>query len=291
MELATMKMDRVIEIDKLVKFHYRELPRQYSTRGQACPYWLMVYVDKGGFTAVSDSGTSELKQGDVVFHSPWERHGGTASLRTPPSLLIIGFECGSDAMDHLKQTVFRLGDCERRLLTDIVREGMLLPDSDVPNRRQDPAVRTSIGRGQLMKNQLEILFIRLLRNSTVQETEGKLSSMQREHRETDIAQKIINYIEHTDISELCLDRICRSFALSRTHLGVIFKRSTGYSVMEYVRRYKIAKAKTLIREESYNYTEIAELLGYGSIHYFSKEFKRWTGTAPSEYAKSVKARI
>ncbi|TMV48658.1 helix-turn-helix domain-containing protein [Paenibacillus mesophilus] len=294
MELAMKKMDRVIEIDNIVTFHYRELPKQFSTIGQSYPYWEMVYVDKGEFAAVSDTGSVQLKQGDTVFYPPGERHGGTAHVRIPPNLLIVGFECASEAMNDLLRTPFRLGDAERRLLTDIVREGLYHLEPVVPLRRQESAVRqsrSSIGQEQLVRNQLEILFIRLLRKNAPTEAGGKLSSVQKEHQETDIAQKIVDYIERTDISELCLDRICRTFALSRTHLGAIFKRSTGCSVMEYVRKLKIAKAKALIREETYNYSEIAELLGYCSIHYFSKDFKKWTGTAPSEYAKSVIARI
>ncbi|RKN86156.1 AraC family transcriptional regulator [Paenibacillus ginsengarvi] len=294
MELAMKKMDRVIEIDNMVTFHYRELPKQFSSQDQPYPYWEMMYVDKGEFAVVSGTGAAQLKQGDIVFYPPGERHGGTAHARTPPSLLIVGFECASKAMNDLPRSPFRLGDAERRLLADIVREGLYPLEPVAPFRRQETAVRlsrSSIGREQLVRNQLEILLIRLLRHNASSAGDGKLSSVQKEHQETDIAQKVVDYIERTDISELCLDRICRKFALSRTHLGTVFKRSTGYSVMEYVRKLKIAKAKALIREETYNYSQIAELLGYCSIHYFSKDFKKWTGTAPSEYAKSVQARI
>lgn len=294
MESSMMKVDRVIEIGNIVAFHYRELPKQISCKRQTYPYWEMVYVDKGEYAAVSDRGTVRLKQGDLLFYPPGERQEGTADVQAPPNLLIVGFDCTSDAMCDLKHGPFHLGDSERRLLTDIVREGAFSLEPVVPLRRKEPDVRhnrSSIGREQVVKNQLEILCIQLLRKTTSLKEGGKLSSLQKEHQETGIAQNIIDFIERSNMSELCLDRICRKFALSRNHLGAIFKRSTGYSVMEYVRKLKIAKAKTLIREESYNYTEIAELLGYGSIHYFSKDFKKWTGTAPSEYAKSVKARI
>ncbi|MEG2842596.1 MAG: AraC family transcriptional regulator, partial [Ruthenibacterium sp.] len=43
-----------------------------------------------------------------------------------------------------------------------------------------------------------------------------------------------------------------------------------------------------IREGSHNFTEIASMLGYNSIHYFSRHFKKVTGMTPSEYASSVK---
>jgi YesN/AraC family two-component response regulator len=48
---------------------------------------------------------------------------------------------------------------------------------------------------------------------------------------------------------------------------------------------KIKEAKRLIREGQMNFTEISEFLGFSSIHYFSKLFKKPTGKSPSEYAK------
>ena len=53
---------------------------------------------------------------------------------------------------------------------------------------------------------------------------------------------------------------------------------------------KVAEAKRLISEGKYRYTEIAEMLGFGSIHYFSRTFKLHTNMTPSGYEKSVKAR-
>ena len=52
---------------------------------------------------------------------------------------------------------------------------------------------------------------------------------------------------------------------------------------------KINAAKELIRTNRMNFTQIAEHLGYASIHYFSRQFKKVTGMTPSEYASSIKA--
>ncbi|MDF2661286.1 MAG: AraC family transcriptional regulator [Paenibacillus sp.] len=54
---------------------------------------------------------------------------------------------------------------------------------------------------------------------------------------------------------------------------------------------RIERAKQHIREDTCNVTEIAERLGYTSIHYFSRQFKKATGMAPSEYLKTMKAQM
>jgi len=45
----------------------------------------------------------------------------------------------------------------------------------------------------------------------------------------------------------------------------------------------------MIRNGKFNFSQIAEQLGYSSIHYFSRQFKKVTDMSPSEYASSVKA--
>ena len=60
--------------------------------------------------------------------------------------------------------------------------------------------------------------------------------------------------------------------------------------MEYLGKMKVDSAKQAIREGKKNFTEIANDLGYSSIHYFSRHFKKVTGMTPSEYSSSVKLR-
>ena len=43
----------------------------------------------------------------------------------------------------------------------------------------------------------------------------------------------------------------------------------------------------MIREQNLNFTQIADCLGYASIHYFSRQFKKITGMTPSEYSLSI----
>ena len=59
--------------------------------------------------------------------------------------------------------------------------------------------------------------------------------------------------------------------------------------MQYFQKMKIDRAKEMIREKKYNFSEISERLSFSSIHYFSRRFKAITGMTPSEYAASVRS--
>ena len=54
---------------------------------------------------------------------------------------------------------------------------------------------------------------------------------------------------------------------------------------------KTEVAKKYLREANYNITQIAEMLGYANIHYFSRQFKKTTGMTPTEYAISIRAMV
>ena len=51
-------------------------------------------------------------------------------------------------------------------------------------------------------------------------------------------------------------------------------QKTGLGIIEYFSNMKIESAKEMIRTGHMNFTQISEQLGYASIHYFSRQFKK-----------------
>ena len=77
--------------------------------------------------------------------------------------------------------------------------------------------------------------------------------------------------------------------IGRSQLQKLFQQKTGLGIIEYFSNMKIETAKEMIRTGHMNFTQISEQLGYTSIHYFSRQFKKITDMTPSEYASSIKA--
>ena len=76
--------------------------------------------------------------------------------------------------------------------------------------------------------------------------------------------------------------------IGRSQLQKIFQEQHQCGAMDFFSRLKIAYARQLIRENQMNFTQISEFLGYSSIHYFSRQFKKEMGMSPMEYLSSVK---
>ena len=89
--------------------------------------------------------------------------------------------------------------------------------------------------------------------------------------------------------QLTIETICRDNLTGRSQLQKIFRNAHGCGVIDFFTRMKIDAARQLIRNNQLNFTEIADRLGYNSVHYFSRQFKKLTGMTPSEYAVSIRS--
>ena len=73
----------------------------------------------------------------------------------------------------------------------------------------------------------------------------------------------------------------------KTRICKIFYDSIGQSPIQYYTELKMKEAKKLIREKNYSVSQISDMLGYSSIHNFSRAFKKAVGLSPTAYSKSI----
>lgn len=86
---------------------------------------------------------------------------------------------------------------------------------------------------------------------------------------------------------ITLEETARKLFVSEEYLSTQFKKETGSSFTETVRRCKIEKVKQLLLDTPLKLNQIAELAGYSDPKYMSKVFKEEVGMLPSEFRKSV----
>lgn len=97
--------------------------------------------------------------------------------------------------------------------------------------------------------------------------------------------EIAEYINENCHKMMSLANIADDFYISKCYLSRIFKEVTGFTVNEYINITRIKRAQQLLEQSDYNITEIADMVGYGSITYFEKVFKKYLETSPLKYRK------
>jgi two-component system response regulator YesN len=99
-----------------------------------------------------------------------------------------------------------------------------------------------------------------------------------------------NFIDkHYWNPDLCLEDAAASLQISPGYLSRLMKRETGFSFVEYLNRIRVKKATILMSDPAAKAFEVAERVGYRSQHYFSRAFKKVTGSSPTDHRKGALA--
>ena len=278
-----------LRIDELFTIHYFEYTGNFFFPGEAHDFWEFVFVDKGSVNICMDDEELVLHRGEIAFHQPNEFHKVSTYGQIAPNLVVVSFRCNSPLMDFFKRKVLKIDEKERSLLANILADARKLFESPL----DDPYIKEMIkrkpipvGTEQFIRMHLEIFLLQLIQRHSLSEHEANLPATK---SSIDIFKRVVNYMEENLSNRLTISQICRDNMTGRTQLQNAFQREANMGVIEYFSKMKIDSAKHLIRIGNLNFSQIAERLGYNSIHYFSRQFKQLTGMTPTEYASSVKA--
>ena len=75
--------------------------------------------------------------------------------------------------------------------------------------------------------------------------------------------------------------------VSPKYLSATIKRVTGHSVTSYIDRHTIPILKDYLNDERLSLTQIADLMNFTSLSYFSRYCTKHLGQSPSEYRQSL----
>ena len=86
--------------------------------------------------------------------------------------------------------------------------------------------------------------------------------------------------------------LSNEFLASKTNYGVshfrkLFTEIVGISPLQYVNKVRMEKAKELLYSDINKISEVAELVGFDNVYYFSNAFKKYYGISPIKYKKRL----
>ncbi len=271
-------------IEKLVDALYIKLDRLYG--GEAHDFTELMYVDKGHHSVELDGVLYELSEGEMMMFPPKSYHDSKEI--TNAFIAFISFETRSEKISELYSKVISLNSYQKELLSSVVLdcEGIF---TKVPNtlgiKGKLPNKDVEGYRLQAIKNKIELILIDVYRAKD----EEKMSVGGRnveKYKEREF-YNILDYLRTNLSKNLTLNEISVGTGMSVSKVKRLFREFGDTSPSAYFNEMKIKEAKHLISNTSMNFTQVAETLGFGSVHYFSKAFKKQTNMTPSDYAKSV----
>lgn len=265
-------------ITDIFSYYYSVKGQNYSFKGESHLYWEITYIDTGDLTIDLDGKEFNLSSQDMMIYLPGQFHKQQIKSSKSCSYLTIMFDMniGPDDAEVLRNKVIHCNQAMYTLIGNIVKQSSLLENYDIAFSKD------------LMISYLHELIIFMIQSTTeISSLPVSATNPVQQKFEGEMIDEISNYIMREIYNPISVEDICDHFGISRSTLQTLFKKHLNVPPKQYINDMKMKKAQQIITQEQVPITEVALRLGFSSIHYFSRKFKKEFGISPTEFAQSI----
>lgn len=124
-------------------------------------------------------------------------------------------------------------------------------------------------------------------DSLSKESREKLVSRENEEEHRGV-QQAKEYMKEHYTEQISLAEIAEYVNYNPSYLSTIFKRHEGIPPLDYLTNVRIRQARLLLACNDFSIGDIATMVGFQSISYFNRTFKKVVGQTPGEYKASIR---
>jgi len=261
-------------------FNYTLLEQSPSIDVHLHDQYEIYYLLSGDVTYYIEGQSYKMAANDIIITNNLELHRPIFDSNQLYERMIIQFY--PSYVSNFQDAEYNLLNCfEKRKLgyfnrieaSDVFQYGM--------NKFFDNIKSYCIHRVPESSIMIKVNFVELLVTLN-QYYNAKKELNHSEHYQHDAkVLSILKYInEHLD-EKITLDLLGRKFFINKYYLCHIFKKHTGFTIVEYITYKRIMKAKELL-VTGMPVMEVASKVGFGDYSNFYKVFKKIVGTSPKK---------
>ena len=267
-----------IRISEILGYYYSIRNAGYHFKGEKHNYFELTYVDRGTLFTTVEGKRYELKEKEMMIYGPGQFHTQDIPEGCSCSYVTIIFDMETVVYDeestHYELLLNKVFGYDKKIYT-LIKTFVTESTSQIPYMNS------------LMLCLLQETIIRLLQSEFIGKKNDRPVTGARQHYQDELLEKILAYIDETIYEPLSIAELCQKFSMSRSSLQILFKENMDISPKKYINEMKLEKSRQMICENKYTISEIALMLGFNSIHYFSRAFTQKYHMAPSEYSKTL----
>ena len=258
------------DIKEILGYYYQVRNANYSFPGEKHDFWELTFIDNGELETTVDDEVYELDAMDLILYAPGQYHTQKTGHSQSCSYLTILFDMNMNDSYLITNRVYHAHRDIHGALNNFIK----VSNNDM------------LYNNELMLCYLKEMLIKVLQYDFLSSSPVASTPMQQRF-ENELLNEIVIYINDKVYEQLTIEEICHKFSISRSSLQTLFKNNLDVAPKQYISDLKLKKSKLLIKESMYTISEISSMLGFTSIHYFSRKFKQQFGITPTDYAKTL----
>ncbi len=276
------KTDSVIDIDHIIGIGVdEEHPKEKKNDLLFHNFWVLIYCERGSCNWTVDNTICNMEAGTFVIVPP-----NTVRIyndSNPDTITVYtSFRCNSSILLNVQKQMLTATEEQKTAMSSIIADFSSHFTRDVTGRGWLLNDETTDCDLQRIKCKIEMLLLDIYQNCIPNKDVLYLENKNDNYDER--YETVIAFLNENLTKPLTINDIVKGTGIGKNSLEKIFKYKESDGVMHYFTRMKIDKARVLISEKKYSITTIAEMLGFTSIHNFSKVFKReMMGISPKKY--------
>lgn len=260
-----------------------ELPRlRYITEAQYSQEWnctIHTHICSELFFITGGHGVFRIQDrefptavNDVIAVNTRVPHTEQSQSDSPLSYIVLGVEhleaaedIGGCTMIHLQGRHSQITTCLQIMLQEV--------------REQKPGWET------ICQNLMELILLWLARREDFTFNAAPISQGKKSNRECELVRR---YIDNHFKENLRLDELAALAHINKYYLSHAFQKEFGTSPISYLISRRIQESRYLLTDTDHSLSQIAHILGFSSLSYFSQSFRRLEGVSPMEYRRQYR---
>ena len=268
----------------LYKFEYKRMKPCEQLPLHRQDSWELTYIVFGRGKRILGDSETEFAAGSLAFIPPHIPHCWKFDDNYTDNDGCIAYYTLTFKTEFIDRCVSASLELTERLERVKSVSSVLSFDENTTNILADMLAKMA---SEEQSEMLPFIFRLLLLISKREESATIVGRFSENDRTSERIKKVKEFTQSHYARTITIDMIADYVGMNRSSFCTFFKKATGQTYITYLNKLRVDRACYLLRQGSFNITEVCYMVGFNDVPYFNRCFKNNRGMSPKEYAEGL----
>ncbi len=268
----------------LYKFEYKRMKPCEQLPLHRQDSWELTYIVFGRGKRILGDSETEFAAGSLAFIPPHIPHCWKFDDNYTDNDGCIAYYTLTFKTEFIDRCVSAFPELTERLERVKSVSSVLSFDENTTNILADMLAKMA---SEEQSEMLPFIFRLLLLISKREESATIVGRFSENDRTSERIKKVKEFTQSHYARTITIDMIADYVGMNRSSFCTFFKKATGQTYITYLNKLRVDRACYLLRQGSFNITEVCYMVGFNDVPYFNRCFKNNRGMSPKEYAEGL----